>query len=697
MIEWKDPYNSFNSFKGFTYINQYQAIDDWRLGKRKSPLPPIEVSLDPIHACNLGCSHCFNGEELISLYNFDSKKIKDIKIGDKVLGFKKGKISPVKVLKVYKNGFTDKMIRFTFEDGDTFECTSEHRIWETRGRWKKAEYFKVGNYVKKGFRFNRFKPDIKKYMEGYISGMALGDGCFWLSQNRNGNKSGRFRLALNDIEATEIFGKYCSDLDIKWHWGRHQFKVHKDYRKNNAYIEQKALWITDDINAKKIRNLMDTDENNTSFKIGWISGLFDAEGSGGDVIRISQFPSTTKTRLMIYLMDLDYKFVEEEKGIRLIGRAYDQLNFFLDIDNKILRKRNNVLQRKVCSKKKIIKIEQLTGNYEKYDLETETHNYLVKGVLVHNCNASRYLEDKNNPLRRFSDDHMMNLIKFLAKWGVKGICFGGGGEPSLHTKLADAIFLARELGVETSVATNGLILTPALLKAYAQCRWVGVSVDAANKETYMIGRKLDGFEKVIHNIDRLVEYIHFTHNKCDVAFKFLIFDYNQREIFDACKIAKSLGVKDFHARPADFRHQGMTAQQQNNFYDINNIEEQFIACHNLEDEQFRVFTVVHKFNQDFTPRRKFTQCYASPICIQLCANGNIYLCPDQRHVDFYKLGTHYPNPKNILKLWGSKLHYDLVFKRGCSACTSRCTFSPYNEQCERLAINKDDPMCTAFV
>jgi MoaA/NifB/PqqE/SkfB family radical SAM enzyme len=312
------------------------------------------------------------------------------------------------------------------------------------------------------------------------------------------------------------------------------------------------------------------------------------------------------------------------------------------------------------------------------------------------CNASRYLEDKDTKQRRMDDKHMMNLIKFLAKWGVKGICFGGGGEPSMHTKLADAILLARKLGVETSVATNGLIMTPELMKAYSQCRWVGISVDAANKETYMIGRKMDGFDKVTDNIRKLVQYIKSSHSKCDVAFKFLIFNYNQHEILSACKLAKELEVKDFHARPADFRHQGMTEQQQKNFYDIDNIEKQFSECHKLEQDYFNVFTVVHKFNPDFTPKRRFTQCYASPICIQLCANGNIYLCPDQRHVDFYKLGTH-TNPKNILKLWGSKLHYDLVFKKGCSVCTSRCTFSPYNEQCERLAINKDDPMCVSFV
>ena len=189
------------------------------------------------------------------------------------------------------------------------------------------------------------------------------------------------------------------------------------------------------------------------------------------------------------------------------------------------------------------------------------------------CNASRYLADKDNKKRRMDDKHMMNLIKFLARWGVKGICFGGGGEPSMHSKLAEAIELAVKLGLECSVATNGIIISEELMKAYSKCRWVGISVDASQSNTYEVGRRSskNDFNIVIDNISGLTKYIKKVNGRCEVAYKFLIFDYNQKEIFSACKLAKLLGVKDFHARPADFRHQGMT-EKQANFYNIKNIK-----------------------------------------------------------------------------------------------------------------------------
>ena len=315
-------------------------------------------------------------------------------------------------------------------------------------------------------------------------------------------------------------------------------------------------------------------------------------------------------------------------------------------------------------------------------------------LMCKHCNAHRYLDNS----KKMSNQHLMDLIKFLANWGVKAICFGGGGEPTLHPSLRDALELSSELGIQNSLATNGTLLYHPLTGTILQtCRWVGISIDAATPETYKIGRKQDLFNQTIENINSLIELNKEWNEPCDIAFKFLIFDYNQHEIYDACKLAKSLGVKDFHARPADFRHQGMGEfKKKQSGYNIDLIKGQFEKCHHLATKDFRVFTIIHKFNEDFTPKRNFNQCYASPICIQLCADGNIYLCPDTRQMPYFKLGSH-KDPKDILKIWGNKKHKELVGKTGCVNCNSRCTYSPYNEICERLFINTDDPFCRNFV
>jgi MoaA/NifB/PqqE/SkfB family radical SAM enzyme len=308
------------------------------------------------------------------------------------------------------------------------------------------------------------------------------------------------------------------------------------------------------------------------------------------------------------------------------------------------------------------------------------------------CNANRYL-DKPQAMSR---QHLLDLVAYLGAWGVKAICFGGGGEPTLHPDLEDALWATSSNGMQASIATNGTLLTPRLIDTITiTCRWIGVSIDAATPETYAIGRKADLFNKAIKNLKTLASVA--KGSACDVSFKFLIFNYNQHEIFAACKLAKSLGVKDFHARPADFSHQGMgkLAKKQGG-YDVEQVLDQFKLCHDLNDNDFHVYTIVHKFDSSFLPRKNFSQCYAAPCCIQLCADGNIYHCPDQRHQEGYRIGRHDPI-SGIELAWGNEKHRDLVYSSGKERCTSRCTFSPYNEQCERLFINEDDPMCRWFI
>jgi GTP 3',8-cyclase len=317
-------------------------------------------------------------------------------------------------------------------------------------------------------------------------------------------------------------------------------------------------------------------------------------------------------------------------------------------------------------------------------------------LLCEHCNANSYLTDKNLKQRRMPDDHLIELIKFLGKWGVKAICFGGGGEPTLHTKLAEAIKLTTSLGMEASLATNGIILNENLLNSLILCRWVGISLDAATPSTYQNGKKQDLFKTALGNMNRLIKKTKRSKSNCDIAYKFLIFDYNQHEIYDACKLAKKIGAKDFHVRPADYFHQGMGRKRKQVNYDINLILEQFEKCHLLESDNFRVFTVMHKFDDQLKPRKDFSKCYAAPLCIQLCADGNIYFCPDTRHKKEFLLGSHYPDPENILKIWGNKKHHKMVFGNSPILCQTRCTFSPYNRQCESLFTGKD-PMCWRFI
>ena len=53
------------------------------------------------------------------------------------------------------------------------------------------------------------------------------------------------------------------------------------------------------------------------------------------------------------------------------------------------------------------------------------------------CNSQRYLEDEPLQLKRWGRDYMEDLLITLSVWGVKGFCWGGGGEATLNIRLPE--------------------------------------------------------------------------------------------------------------------------------------------------------------------------------------------------------------------------------------------------------------------
>ena len=178
----------------------------------------------------------------------------------------------------------------------------------------------------------------------------------------------------------------------------------------------------------------------------------------------------------------------------------------------------------------------------------------------------------------------------------------------------------------------------------------------------------------------------------DLCFQFLLLPENMYSILGACKLAKELGVQDFHVRPVDFERSDIQGSKKLEF-DIPRIEEQFARCHEEETQDFRVYTVTHKFDRQYHVKHDFSRCLATPLLIPILTDGNAYLCVDKKMEAKFKLGSCYPAPEHILDWWGSDKHRELIKNVNINQC-SRCTFGQYNAQIENVVLK--DGMCLAF-
>lgn len=104
------------------------------------------------NACSLRCKYCVTGDTLIRMSDFSLKPIKDIEVGDSVLGFDEysepfahTKINPALVEQTFHR--TDKVLDLFLENGMKLTVTENHPILTRRNSYDshKNDFTKAGN------------------------------------------------------------------------------------------------------------------------------------------------------------------------------------------------------------------------------------------------------------------------------------------------------------------------------------------------------------------------------------------------------------------------------------------------------------------------------------------------------------------------------------------------------------------------
>ncbi|RLI59817.1 MAG: hypothetical protein DRO67_09575, partial [Candidatus Asgardarchaeum californiense] len=216
------------------------------------------------------------------------------------------------------------------------------------------------------------------------------------------------------------------------------------------------------------------------------------------------------------------------------------------------------------------------------------------------CNAFDYMHGSVKK-QILPEGHLLKLADFYKEWGTHSTCIAGGGEPLMNPGMPAFLEKLNENGIESGIITNGSLLTDELIEIIARTsRWCGISMDAATPETY---KKIKGisdgkmFNKVIENIRKLTKKCEEYNNTCDVAYKYLLHPLNADELYDAAKLAKDIGVKDFHMRPVGWDNLTVTKDKAKLDFEskIKRVEKQCANAFLLENNHFNFYGVRHKF------------------------------------------------------------------------------------------------------
>ena len=107
------------------------------ISRNDSPDIPFEQSINPYRGCGHGCVYCLSGDTRILLVDGRTKLLRDIKIGDPIIGTRRrGRYRRYVKTQVLAHWNTHKpAYRLVLADGTTITASADHRFLSDRG-WK---------------------------------------------------------------------------------------------------------------------------------------------------------------------------------------------------------------------------------------------------------------------------------------------------------------------------------------------------------------------------------------------------------------------------------------------------------------------------------------------------------------------------------------------------------------------------------
>lgn len=269
---------------------------------------------------------------------------------------------------------------------------------------------------------------------------------------------------------------------------------------------------------------------------------------------------------------------------------------------------------------------------------------------------------------------MQEVISDLSAMGVKAVTFSGGGEPLVYPYIVEAMRMVLDAKIDLSIITNGQLLNGERAEVLAGAKWVRISFDSADAQTYAETRgvSLDAFSEVCDNIR------HFAAIKnagCELGVNFVINHKNARQAYQMAELVKGLGVnhikytarvtRDLFAYHEPFREEA--------------VRQIHSAADSLEGDGFRV---INKYESDFDSalvfQRCYEKCYVSRIFTVIAADSRVYFCHDKAYVSDGVVGDL--KGRSFQELWFSeevRKRYEAFDAR--KECCHHCVYDDRNE------------------
>lgn len=251
---------------------------------------------------------------------------------------------------------------------------------------------------------------------------------------------------------------------------------------------------------------------------------------------------------------------------------------------------------------------------------------------------------------------LMNLCKEFVEMNVRAINWTGGGEPTLNKHLSEAIEYCGKHKIKMGMFTNGTLFDKydmfETLVTYMT--WVRISVDAGTKDTYdgiRIPKGGANWDKMISNLNKLIEVNQKNSNKLDIGVGFVISPDTYHEIIDFANTFKDMDLTYCQYKPEIIIREKGGQQRTIEFWE-KKVKPLLDEAKNILGEKFQVngykLEDLAKERKNFG--RNYKKCLGSQISPCIGADGHVFVCTNHRGWKEYSYGCLYDG-KSFKEIW----------------------------------------------
>jgi MoaA/NifB/PqqE/SkfB family radical SAM enzyme len=222
---------------------------------------------------------------------------------------------------------------------------------------------------------------------------------------------------------------------------------------------------------------------------------------------------------------------------------------------------------------------------------------------------------------------LLQLAKDAGEAGIKGIAIIGDGEPTLNRGLYQFVKALTANGVESAVATNGLLLNKRTTEILTDnCTWLRFNISATGDKYSKIhkGVPAGSYERIKRTIAHAVK----KKEACTIGLQMVLIPECFDQVIPLAELGVDLGVDYVQIKQFSDAGTGMPMHFDMAKYDkiedilrraegmSNDVTQIIVKWHALEES--KKITMEHKWS--------FDNCVDLPFLFQISGNGKCYPC-----------------------------------------------------------------------